>query len=75
MIKSVIMDYDINDYKIKTDLTVEKLVMAMVFSLRTFNNLRQIQAGRDDMRKELRRTLKGLVRNGSSGVLFSQPTD
>ncbi len=47
MKKNVIMDYDINDYKIKTDLTAEKLLMAMVFSLRSYNNVRQIQRIRD----------------------------
>ncbi len=41
--KSVIIEYDINDYKAKTELTVQKLFTTMVSSLRSFRDLRLIE--------------------------------
>lgn len=37
--KKVIMDYDINDYKIKTELTSQKLFTTVVLALRTYKDL------------------------------------
>ncbi len=41
--KNVIIDYDINDYKAKTELTVQKLFTTMVSSLRSYRDLRLIE--------------------------------
>lgn len=37
--KEVLLQYDINDYKEKTELTVQKLYSAMITSLRTYEHL------------------------------------
>lgn len=41
--KMVIMDYDINDYKEKTELTAQKLFTTMVASLRSYRDIRVIE--------------------------------
>jgi len=41
--KEVILDYDINDYKSKTELTVQKLFTTVVSSLRSYRDLRLIE--------------------------------
>ncbi|MEO5366744.1 MAG: DUF3369 domain-containing protein [Magnetococcus sp. WYHC-3] len=43
---SVIADYDINDYKAKSDLSSRKLVTALVASLRNFRDIRNIEQSR-----------------------------
>ncbi|GGD71788.1 PP2C family protein-serine/threonine phosphatase [Lacimicrobium alkaliphilum] len=40
--KRVILDYDINDYKEKTELTSQKLVTAVIASLRSYDFIQQI---------------------------------
>jgi response regulator RpfG family c-di-GMP phosphodiesterase len=52
--KSVIMDYDINDYKEKTELTETKLFSAITSSLRSFRDLTTI----DKSRKGLEQIVK-----------------
>lgn len=42
----VIVDYDINDYKAKTELTSQKLFTAVVSSLRAYRDVRRIEASR-----------------------------
>ena len=39
----VIMEYDINDYKEKSDLTAQKLITAVTASLRNYNDLKTIE--------------------------------
>jgi len=71
--EKVIVDYDINDYKSKTDLTTRKLFVMVVASLRTYESLLVIDASRQG----LRRILKGSenlyqfssLQEFSSGVL------
>jgi len=71
--EKVIVDYDINDYKSKTELTSRKLFVMVVASLRTFESLLVI----DSSRQGLRRILKGTanlyqyssLQEFSSGVL------
>ncbi len=41
--KHVILDYDINDYKTKTDLTDEKLFTTLVVALRAYDTLHQLE--------------------------------
>ncbi|ESR22619.1 sensor histidine kinase [Lutibaculum baratangense] len=40
--RRVVVDYDINDYKAKTELTADKLFTALVSALRGFEQLRQL---------------------------------
>lgn len=69
----VIVEYDINDYKSKTDLTTRKLFVMVVAALRTYESLLVI----DSSRQGLRRILKGAenlyqfssLQEFSSGVL------
>ncbi len=44
--KKVIIEYDINDYKEKTELTAQKLVTAVTAALRSFRDLRIIEQSR-----------------------------
>ena len=71
--EKVIVEYDINDYKSKTDLTTRKLFVMVVASLRTYESLLVI----DSSQQGLRRILKGTenlyqfssLQEFSSGVL------
>ena len=71
--EQVIVDYDINDYKSKTELTTRKLFVVVLASLRTYESLLVI----DQSRLGLRRILKGTenlyryssLQEFSSGVL------
>ncbi|MGB0694388.1 MAG: sensor histidine kinase [Rhodospirillaceae bacterium] len=42
--REVIIDYDINDYKAKTELTAQKLFTSMVAALRSYDDLRALEA-------------------------------
>lgn len=44
--RTVVTDYDINDYKTKTELTAEKLFVTVVQALRSYRDLRTIEASR-----------------------------
>jgi len=39
----VIVKYDINDYKDKSDLTAQKLITAVIYALRSYNDLKRIE--------------------------------
>ena len=47
--KSVITDYDINDYKEKTELTSIKLYTSVHTSIKNYNDLRAIHSSRDSL--------------------------
>ncbi len=49
--KSVIVEYDINDYKAKTDLTLQKLFTSIISSLRSYKDLRQIETNLNTIEK------------------------
>ena len=49
----VIVEYDINDYKEKTEITAQKLVTAMVAALRTYRDMLTIEANRKGLEKIL----------------------
>jgi response regulator RpfG family c-di-GMP phosphodiesterase len=51
--QSVIVDYGINGYKSKTELTSQKLFSSLVSALRSFNDLKTIDANRRSMMKIL----------------------
>ncbi len=47
----VIIDYDINDYKTKTELTVQKLFTSLVSALRSYKDLVIIEKNRQGLHK------------------------
>lgn len=47
--RNVIIDYDINDYKAKTELTAQKLFTAMISALRSYQDIVTIEASRRDI--------------------------
>ncbi|MBI1924080.1 response regulator [Candidatus Poribacteria bacterium] len=49
--ETVIIDYDINDYKTKTELTTQKLFMTVVTALRSFRDLMVIEARRQELQQ------------------------
>ncbi|WNV06720.1 DUF3369 domain-containing protein [Candidatus Methylospira mobilis] len=49
----VVVDYDINDYKSKTELTSQKLFTSLIVALRSFNDLKSIDANRRSVMKIL----------------------
>jgi len=47
----VIVSYDINDYKTKTELTNKKLFTTVVTALRSFSSLNQIESSKSELEK------------------------
>ncbi len=70
----VIMDYDINDYKSKTELTEERLLTAVVAALRSYSDLAALERNR----RGLERIIEGAanvfepqsLRRLTSGILM-----
>lgn len=52
--RSVIHDYDINDYKEKTELSAQKLYSALLTSLRSYRDLSALQANRQGLERVIR---------------------
>jgi signal transduction histidine kinase len=71
--QDVILNYDINDYKAKTELTVQKLFTTVIASLRAYENLVTIERSREGLHKILEGTAnlyrQQSVRELASGVL------
>ncbi|MDF0606112.1 DUF3369 domain-containing protein [Neisseriaceae bacterium TC5R-5] len=51
--QEVILNYDINDYKTKTELTVQKLFTTIIASLRAYENLLSLEKNRQGLAKIL----------------------
>ncbi len=51
--QSVVIEYDINDYKSKTELTAAKLFTTVVSSLRAYDSLQQAERGRAELSASL----------------------
>lgn len=49
--EAIIRDYDINDYKTKTELTRQKLYTTIIISLRTFCTLTTLQSNQEELQK------------------------
>ncbi len=49
--KKVIIDYDINDYKLKTELTADKLFVTLVSSLRSYDHLATLECNRKGLER------------------------
>ncbi|MEZ4663462.1 MAG: hybrid sensor histidine kinase/response regulator [Caldilineaceae bacterium] len=47
--ESVIIDYDINDYKTKTELTRTRLLTTIIAALRTYNHVTTIEANKREL--------------------------
>ncbi|TDF34480.1 EAL domain-containing protein [Alteromonadaceae bacterium M269] len=71
--ESVIKEYDINDYKTKTELTRSKLVTTMIASLRSYHQLRVIEQSRVGLEKIIKSSANLLeehsVKGFSEGVI------
>lgn len=52
----VVVDFDVNDYKAKAELTVEKLFTTVITSLRSYERMQAIEASRDGLAKLLEAT-------------------
>jgi signal transduction histidine kinase len=50
---SVILNYDINDYRLKTELTRQKLITAIVASLRSYKNILTIEHKSEELSRSL----------------------
>ncbi len=59
--KDILIHYEINDYKEKTELTAQKLVATLISSLRGYRNLKTIEDSRDGLQKMIT----------AGGILFS----
>ncbi|MCB0211456.1 MAG: PAS domain S-box protein, partial [Anaerolineae bacterium] len=49
--KEVIIEYEINDYKLKTELTAEKLFGSLVTALRTYDDLLSLELSKKELAK------------------------
>ena len=54
--QEVINEYDINDYKDKSELTAQKLYTAVLTSLRTYRDMRAIEKNREGLQKVIKAT-------------------
>ena len=63
-VRTIINDYEINDYKEKNDLTVDKLFVAVTAALRSYRHLMTIEANRKGLEQVLHAT-SGLFSNQS----------
>lgn len=54
--KQVILDYDINDYKEKSELTTQKLFSTVLTSLRSFRDLDSLNSNRKGLQKVIEST-------------------
>lgn len=52
--RQVILDYDINDYKAKTELTATKLFTAIIASLRAYRDIMLLERNRQGLEKIIR---------------------
>ena len=72
--EKVIMDYDINDYKEKTELTIQKLYTAIISSLRSYRDLKTIESNKKGLEKiiESSATIFEIqsMREFTSGILY-----
>ena len=62
--RNVIVDYDINDYKQKTDLTAQKLFTAVYTAIRSYRDMQAIEKNREGLRQIVE----------ASGGLFKEPS-
>ena len=72
--ESVILDYDINDYKAKTELTTQKLFTTVVAALRAYSDIVALETSRRGLRQIIESTDRLFelrsMRQFASGVLM-----
>jgi len=67
--QEVILNYDINDYKEKTELTSKKLFTTVVSALRSFEDIIRIEKNREGLEKIIEAT-SGVFKEKSLSALF-----
>lgn len=71
--RDVIVDYDINDYKAKTELTAQKLFTTIIATLRSYEDIMALEMNRAGLQKIIDASASLFqvrsMRNFSSGVL------
>ncbi len=60
----VIRDYDINDYKLKSELTQSKLYAALTTAVRSYKQIRMIEAGKQGLNMIVRSSSDLLTKGG-----------
>lgn len=60
----VIRDYDINDYKLKSELTQSKLYAALTTAVRSYKQIRMIESGKKGLDMIVRSSAELLSKNG-----------
>lgn len=70
-VRDVIVDYDINDYKSKTELTAEKLFITLITGLRAFDNIRTARAAESasQLKSAFLAAMSHEIRTPMNGVL------
>ncbi|HYC04676.1 MAG TPA: ATP-binding protein [Azospirillaceae bacterium] len=70
-VRDVIVNYDINDYKSKTELTSEKLFITIVTGLRSFDNIRSARAAEsaNKLKSNFLAAMSHEIRTPMNGVL------
>ncbi len=66
----IIRDYDINDYRLKTDMTVSRLNTSLYTALRNYRDLCKIEKNKQGLEKIVRASAK-LFRHNSMSDFFS----
>ena len=69
--EKVIIDYDINDYKLKTELTKQKLFTTMYSCLRSYRDIVAIEKNRQNLEKMIRASDDMLKQDSFEGFLNS----
>ncbi len=67
--QEVIVDYEINDYKTKTELTAHKLFLTLVGSLRSYRDLVELDSDHRSIEEKLLATFAGSFRNYRTWVV------
>lgn len=56
--RAVVLNYDINDYKAKTELTSQKLFTSVMSALRSYRDIMQVEQQRSKLKQRLETVLK-----------------